>query len=331
MSYLKKHEPIGCRDQRTFDYLKSCSIDCYLNGCTASILQLLRNGNEDYSDRFLFVDVPYSLKNRLNGINGKSIDFLNQELYCKRDDFVGFSSPADWAESVLSFYKRNYAGVLTSRFHGAVLALAASIPVALTLEEYTFRFSWLQNYCPLYTEKIQNEFDWKIVNKEFADTKSMIEEIAQLRILQKEVPQQLFRKISAVQHSSEKHVESNQVYYYRKAYKKICELWDTDEIIEYGFWGVNDNTTKLFELISSSFKNARLVEIYDMFRHVLFNGLSSMPPSTSVKRVNQNNYYIIVSAYLASRVASDVFGSIGFPMERVILCERDFVMSSDLS
>ena len=57
LDYLKKHEPIGCRDYHTLNFLKQRNIDSYFSGCLTLTL-----GNKYYSkdkdDTIYFVD-PY--------------------------------------------------------------------------------------------------------------------------------------------------------------------------------------------------------------------------------------------------------------------------------
>ena len=45
---------------------------------------------------------------------------------------------------------------------------------------------------------------------------------------------------------------------------------------------------------------------------------------------NQQDYYVIVTAYLASRVVPDICDECGFPMERSFRCERNFILPEDL-
>jgi hypothetical protein len=57
IAYLRQHQPIGCRDERTRDLLKSKGIDAYFSGCMTLTLgeKYKHNGTRD---GIYFVDVP---------------------------------------------------------------------------------------------------------------------------------------------------------------------------------------------------------------------------------------------------------------------------------
>lgn len=62
IQYLKKHEPIGCRDLFTVDCLKSKGIDAYFSGCmTLTLGHKYKSATRN--DKIYFVD-PYVLVNR---------------------------------------------------------------------------------------------------------------------------------------------------------------------------------------------------------------------------------------------------------------------------
>jgi hypothetical protein len=72
IAYLKKHEPIGCRDLRTRDILLSKGIDAYFSGClTLTLGEKFKNSNK--TDDIYFVDVPIT---RRTSFIGKMIDGL---------------------------------------------------------------------------------------------------------------------------------------------------------------------------------------------------------------------------------------------------------------
>lgn len=100
--------------------------------------------------------------------------------------------------------------------------------------------------------------------------------------------------------------------------------------MRYAFWGLNDNAENLYRLISEEFPKAQLVDIYDMFRTVTFKGITSVKPEELKKHIGDNEFYLIITAYLAVRVAGDICESIGFSDDRIIKCERLFVTEKDL-
>lgn len=121
--------------------------------------------------------------------------------------------------------------IVTSRFHGAVLAIANDIPAIITLEKNTFRFSWLQNYYPIYTEENFSEIDWGIRKVNFNSERMLISSVAKDRIRTVIETKQNFLKLTDLQRRKsvlDEPQASNQVLYYRRVWEKIQETWDVD-------------------------------------------------------------------------------------------------------
>jgi hypothetical protein len=157
IAYLKKHEPIGCRDQFTVDTLKAKGIEAYFTGCLTLTLDSYKVDDSQRDDKVYIVDPLYSyprpekifynakatIKNIINGtafqLNKKNkhlkkfIDtqllesaiFINQEppsnTYTHGEKF-------EMAEDLLRKYAKAKL-VITSRIHCALPCLAMGTPV----------------------------------------------------------------------------------------------------------------------------------------------------------------------------------------------------------
>lgn len=330
---LRQYAPIGCRDQRSYSYVRDLGIPCYLNGCTASALKILGNRKREFEGKILFIDVPHGVLEYIPEELKSEIIFLNQELYCKKSEFLDKVSPSLWAQQIFECYNSNPKMIVTSRFHGAVIGLACEIPTIITLEKYTFRFSWLKNYFSIYTEGNFRDINWNAIKPNYRSTRDLILKISRDRIsstMQKYGPMLSLTDLQKVPNIENESNGSNQVIYYQKAWNKIQKIWDPEKEYIYAFWGINDNSKKLFSLISQNFPYAKLVDIYDMFKEVSFHGIHSCSPQEMGKRAAQDNYFVIATAYLAARVVPDICSECGFPEARVICCERDFIDHEDL-
>ncbi len=330
---FKSNAPVGCRDERSYLYLKSLNIPCYLNGCTATIFKIEEKPIPEIQNKILFIDVPYGVIEFIPKELKKDIVFLSQELYCKKLEQNENFTPKDWAKKILAYYRSEPRMIVTSRFHGAVLAIANDIPAIITLEKNTFRFSWLQNYYPIYTEENFSEIDWGIRKVNFNSERMLISSVAKDRIRTVIETKQNFLKLTDLQRRKsvlDEPQASNQVLYYRRVWEKIQETWDVDNEYFYSLWGINDNAEKLYSLISEKYSKAKLVDIYDLYKDISFKGLLSKKPTEIIKYNNVKNYFLIVTAYLASRVVEDICEMTDFPIQRTFLCERDFISSDDL-
>src|SRR5690606_9603160 len=147
ISYLKKHEPIGCRDQFTADTLMEKGIKAYFTGCLTLTLDLYKVDDSEREDKIYIVDPLYSyprpekifyntkqtVKNILNGKAfqlGKKKkhlkNFISKEVL-RNAEFINQEPPSNTysdeqkfqiAEELLYKYARAKL-VITSRIHCA--------------------------------------------------------------------------------------------------------------------------------------------------------------------------------------------------------------------
>tara|TARA_R110002012_G_scaffold283304_2_gene473574 strand:+ start:18936 stop:19904 length:969 start_codon:yes stop_codon:yes gene_type:complete len=157
IAYLKKHEPIGCRDQFTADTLNAKGIDAYFSGCLTLTLDSYKVDDAERGDEIYIVDPLYSyprpekifynakatVRNILNGTVfqlGKKKkhlkNFISKELL-KTAIYVNQEPPANtytdaqkftMAEELLNKYAKAKL-VITSRIHCALPCLAMGTPV----------------------------------------------------------------------------------------------------------------------------------------------------------------------------------------------------------
>lgn len=157
IAYLKKHEPIGCRDKFTAQTLQKKGIDAYFTGCLTLTLDSYKVEDSERTDNIYIVDPLYSyprteklfysnkqiIKNILNGKAfqlGKKKkhvkNFISQEVLDKAIH-INQEPPSNtysdeekfaMAEKLLNDYARAKL-VITSRIHCALPCLAMGTPV----------------------------------------------------------------------------------------------------------------------------------------------------------------------------------------------------------
>ena len=175
IDYLKKHQPIGCRDQFTVETLQSKGIAAYFSGCLTLTLDSDKVADEERDETIYIVDplysypsydkVTYNLKYFLKSIQNGNIfklgkqkkhirsfidssvlekaEFINQELPSnKYNDEEKFQM----AEELLHKYAKAKL-VITSRIHCALPCLAMGTPVIFVNGFDSFvdscRFDWI--------------------------------------------------------------------------------------------------------------------------------------------------------------------------------------------
>jgi hypothetical protein len=156
IAYLKKHEPIGCRDEFTVKILKEKGIDAYFTGCLTLTLDSYKVDDSERGDDIYIVDplynypskqrLFYSVRSTIKSIlNGKvfhlgkknkhlknliDIDLLKTANYIDQEplDNITDKERFERAETILKKYAKAKL-VITSRIHCALPCLAMGTPV----------------------------------------------------------------------------------------------------------------------------------------------------------------------------------------------------------
>lgn len=157
IAYLKKHEPIGCRDQFSVDTLQAKGIDAYFTGCLTLTLDTYKVDDSLRGEDIYIVDplhnypssqkVFYDLKSLIRNIRSKEIfqmgkkkkhlrRFIDEKLL-KKAIYINQELPAGkytdeekfaQAEALLRQYAKAKL-VITSRIHCVLPCLAMGTPV----------------------------------------------------------------------------------------------------------------------------------------------------------------------------------------------------------
>ena len=157
IAYLKKHEPIGCRDQFTADTLKAKGIDAHFTGCLTLTLDSYKVDDSERDDAIYIVDPLYSYPRPekifynakatvRNILNGTAFQLSKKKRYLKKfiseevlnsAEFINQEPPSntytddekfEMAETLLKKYAKAKL-VITSRIHCALPCLALGTPV----------------------------------------------------------------------------------------------------------------------------------------------------------------------------------------------------------
>lgn len=130
---LRKHEPVGCRDKETQQFLEKAGIKTWLSGCvTLTLTAKYPRNNDKY---ICLVDVPDSvetyIKNRYPGIKIHKVYHEGEKVVLQENT---------WQERFINVEKyleiyQNAQAVITSRLHCALPCLGLETPVLLLLDD----------------------------------------------------------------------------------------------------------------------------------------------------------------------------------------------------
>ena len=157
IAYLKKHQPIGCRDQFTVDVLQKKGIDAYFSGCLTLTLDSYKVEDKERGNDIYIVDplygyptvkkVTYSYKSLIRSVlNGSLFQLYKRKKHLKKiinsnllnraikinqepeANKYSHEEKFEIAEDLLKKYAKAKL-VITSRIHCALPCLAMGTPV----------------------------------------------------------------------------------------------------------------------------------------------------------------------------------------------------------
>lgn len=124
VEYLKRHEPIGCRDRSTLEFLKSRGIDAYWTGCLTMVLGEMFSDPQPERQGIVLVEPHGAVPPEI----GDSA--ITREHHISNEVRRSLSARFAHAERLLRLY-RSARLVVTSRLHCALPAIAGGTPVVI--------------------------------------------------------------------------------------------------------------------------------------------------------------------------------------------------------
>jgi hypothetical protein len=157
IEYIKKYEPIGCRDDSTKNFLLEHGVNAYLSRCLT--LTFLTRENHIKGNKIFFIDEPKWMKSYIHFLGKrfrKMYDngvFLTQVVDAEPVGILPDSLKRQIAIDRINLLKKDAKLVITSRLHVASPCVAMGIPVLLFPEESTGweRYGTLRGIIPIYT------------------------------------------------------------------------------------------------------------------------------------------------------------------------------------
>ena len=152
VDYLKRYEPIGCRDPYTADRLSRLGIKTFVSYCLT--LTLPRREKEPENGKIFVVDAyQIPLPKELE---------VKATYYTHTSRFKYRGALKRWhARHLLHIYYSDASLVVTSRLHCLLPCIAMGIPVIFFNNPNDYRVSWVKELgVKIYTLKELEEMDW---------------------------------------------------------------------------------------------------------------------------------------------------------------------------
>jgi len=172
--YLRKYEPIGCRDEFTMRFLRDLGIESYTFGCIS--ITLPKRKASSTANKVYIVDVSDELLNYIpEAINQDDIVCISHSY---PEELVDPDAARRYTvvENLLSNYAENARLVITARLHTVLPCIAMGIPVIYASENHSKRLAWIDKHLPIYTD--WTTIDWNPSPINIDEIKQLMREVA---------------------------------------------------------------------------------------------------------------------------------------------------------
>jgi len=300
VAYYHRYEPIGCRDERTMLTLRKFGVQAYLHGCITATLPLRETIGRQF-DKVFIVDVPDELLAHIPEELKKSAEYrthLHEDLQ---------EDPKKMMQRYYDDYKNEAKLVITSLLHCSVPCMAAGIPVILAKSEISYRFAWLEKLLPLYDLDSFDKIDWYPQPVNYEPHKARLLDITISRLWD------VYKRYQPLYDLSWFYEHRDKSSYIVDSFKSLQQFIDTrftdrNENFRYAIWGLSQTSTLTVSYISKRYPNATLTHVYDSFRQISFEGLTSESPENIRTRPEE---LVFVTAIGAQSMAEKLFSEIG--------------------
>lgn len=296
ISYLKRFQPIGCRDEITMNILRKYGIESYLNGCLTATFS--KRKISEKQNKILFIDVPIELYEYIPDKLLENAEFLSQQYYIDNNEAEEITK-----NNIIDryrYYEENAKLIITSRLHVVSPAMAMSIPVIFVKTKLDMRFSWIDKYLPLYTPENYDEINWNPnpINYEEIKDKIINNSIRRINETYKQCKSNL--EISEFYENRYKndYVSFTELLHndYEKAINYLEAKYDKDDEFIYGIWGLNKAAENFYEYMTLNYKNSKLELAVDLYKKINFNAVQSISPNEINFETVDNLFILPVSA-----------------------------------
>lgn len=267
--YLKRFEPIGCRDLHTMQAMRKNGIMSYLNGCMTATLPFMRKDDNKKYDKIFCIDVPNKFRNIIPEHILQDCVFLSHTFYPEELP----NGPEQKARELYQMYINEARLIITTRLHGALPCVAAGIPVVLFKDHLSFRFAGIDKLIHVYTESEYEEIDWEPTPVFYETHKKRVLDAASKRLRDAYDKYHDIFEISSFYESRE-----NRLYYvefYDNSIAFIDDYFKHEEEFEYALWGVTQTAQLINSYLSTHYPKAKLVAVIDKSKDIKFCGINT--------------------------------------------------------
>lgn len=300
LNYLRRFEPIGCRDYYTMEGLRNNGVQAYLNCCMTSTLPK-RDPCGEY-DKIYCIDVPESFVKHIPQEIISKCTFLSHTFYPNELP----EGPEQKARDMYELYRKTAKMVITTRLHGALPCIAAGIPVILFKDQLSFRFTGLDRLIHVYTREEYQNIDWNPQPIEYEGLKQKVLKSAADRIMG---AYNKYNDICAISSFYEgREMRPYYIEFYSNTVDYIINNISIEQDFHYALWGVTQTAESIYRFLKSNYPNAQLDAVIDKAKRVVFCGQKTV---TKEWLIGRKSTFCFVCTGAAIKESYEYFEYIG--------------------
>ena len=297
--YLKKHEPIGCRDEITMNLFRRKGIEAYLSGCLT--ITLPKRKETPNKKKVFLIDVPQSLKEYIPTEIRQYCEELTHEVEVNNypmtdEDFVYIDC---LAKKQFQRYEKEATLVVTSRLHAAVPCIAMGIPVIVAVNNIDYRFSWVDKLVPIYTPQKFDLIDWNPKSLELEGLKKQVAELFFEQMIN------AFKKREKMYTISQYYETRERMKYNHELTQKIdyvAEMFQNNSQFRYGIWGMGVHGKLALSMMKERFPNAHCACLVDKYMTGEIAGIDIIKP----EMLREDMFdYLLIATYPGRKEAQE--------------------------
>lgn len=176
--FWKKYEPIGCRDEATYQAMSKKGYKAFLLGCMT--ITLPKRTKEPDKPKVFLVDAHPSIMEYIPEKLKSHIEYVTHDIPVNKDmphdDLAKYM--LETSAHLYERYRDEATLVITSRLHCAAPCIAMGIPTIVVKDGFDERFGWLDKLVHLYTPDEFANIDWNPKPIDLEEHKKQLERAA---------------------------------------------------------------------------------------------------------------------------------------------------------
>lgn len=300
VAYLKKYEPILCRDEFTKNVLTKYQVEAYIMGCLS--LTFDKRVEDCERDKFYFVDVPEKFLKKLPNKIRENAVFTRQHIKLEHIDEGVMKDGEHLAHERLNEYCNNAKMIISPLLHCITPCLAMGIPVIAVGSNFSYRYGFIDAFVTSYNEKTFAEYNWeqKVKETDIEEIKHLILETGRSMI--EGTPD--YKSIKKLDDYYSKRTKWDYCYAMKKDLKDI--FGDRDEPL-FILWGASVGGHTVYNCIKELYPTSEMYSIVDSYAKGIWEGKEIREPETVIK--GNPNVVVIVATVSGQNDARILMGS----------------------